>query len=45
MRELLREIPEIGPEGEMRIRIGIAENGSLVGAALGAALGGTDSNK
>lgn len=34
LREALREIPEIGPEGEKRIRIGIAKDGSGVGAAL-----------
>ena len=33
IREALREIPEIG-EGEKRIRIGIAKDGSGVGAAL-----------
>ena len=34
MREAWREIPEIGPEGEKRIRVGIAKDGSGVGAAL-----------
>lgn len=34
IREALREIPRIGPEGEKRIRIGIAKDGSGVGAAL-----------
>ncbi|MCJ1284841.1 glucokinase [Xylographa opegraphella] len=34
LREALREIPEIGPEGEKKIRIGIAKDGSGVGAAL-----------
>ena len=34
VREALREIPEIGPAGEKRIRIGIAKDGSGVGAAL-----------
>jgi len=34
IRETLREIPEIGPVGEKRIRIGIAKDGSGVGAAL-----------
>lgn len=34
IREAWREIPEIGPEGEKRIRIGIAKDGSGVGAAL-----------
>ena len=34
IREALREIPEIGARGEKRIRIGIAKDGSGVGAAL-----------
>lgn len=34
IREALREIPEIGRRGEKRIRIGIAKDGSGVGAAL-----------
>ena len=34
IREALREIPEIGRQGEKRIRIGIAKDGSGVGAAL-----------
>ena len=34
IREALREIPEIGSAGEKRIRIGIAKDGSGVGAAL-----------
>lgn len=34
IREALREIQEIGTEGEKRIRIGIAKDGSGVGAAL-----------
>lgn len=34
IREALKEIPEIGPQGEKRIRIGIAKDGSGVGAAL-----------
>lgn len=34
IREALREIPEIGVWGEKRIRIGIAKDGSGVGAAL-----------
>ena len=34
IREALREVPEIGPIGEKRIRIGIAKDGSGVGAAL-----------
>ncbi|KAF2434861.1 glucokinase [Tothia fuscella] len=34
MRGALREVPEIGEAGEKRIRIGIAKDGSGVGAAL-----------
>ncbi|KAL9103926.1 MAG: hypothetical protein Q9163_001074 [Psora crenata] len=34
IREALREIPELGEKGEKRIRIGIAKDGSGVGAAL-----------
>ncbi|KAK5128718.1 hypothetical protein LTR85_000051 [Meristemomyces frigidus] len=34
IREALREVPEIGVRGERRIRIGIAKDGSGVGAAL-----------
>jgi hexokinase len=34
IREAFREIPEIGEVGEKRIRIGIAKDGSGVGAAL-----------
>ena len=34
IREALKEIPEIGEKGEKRIRIGIAKDGSGVGAAL-----------
>ncbi|EME88387.1 uncharacterized protein MYCFIDRAFT_55374 [Pseudocercospora fijiensis CIRAD86] len=34
IREALRDIPEIGPQGEKKIRIGIAKDGSGVGAAL-----------
>ena len=34
IREALREIPEIGPQGEKRVQIGIAKDGSGVGAAL-----------
>jgi hexokinase len=34
IREALREVPEIGKDGEKRIRIGIAKDGSGVGAAL-----------
>ncbi len=34
IREALREIPEIGVEGETKIRIGLAKDGSGLGAAL-----------
>ena len=34
IREALREIPEIGSNGEKRIRIGVVKDGSGVGAAL-----------
>jgi hexokinase len=34
IREAFREIPEIGEEGEQRIRIGLAKDGSGLGAAL-----------
>ncbi|KAJ9136890.1 Phosphotransferase [Pleurostoma richardsiae] len=34
IRGALREVPEIGVEGERRVRIGPAKNGSSVGAAL-----------
>lgn len=34
IRETLRDIPDIGLEGEKKIRIGIARDGSGVGAAL-----------
>lgn len=34
MREAMRAIPEIGTAGDKRIRIGIAKDGSGVGAAL-----------
>lgn len=40
IREALREIPEIGVKGEKRIRIGIAKDGSGVGAALIALVAG-----
>jgi hexokinase len=40
MREALREVPEIGPEGEKKITIGIAKDGSGVGAALIALVAG-----
>ena len=44
IREAWREIPEIGPEGEKRIRIGIAKDGSGVGAALIALVAGAAEN-
>jgi len=34
IREAFREMPEIGEEGEQRIRIGLAKDGSGLGAAL-----------
>ncbi len=34
MREALRALDQIGPVGERKIRIGIAKDGSGVGAAL-----------
>ncbi|EED21457.1 glucokinase, putative [Talaromyces stipitatus ATCC 10500] len=34
MRGALIEVPEIGPSGEKRVRIGLAKDGSGVGAAL-----------
>ncbi|KAL9008860.1 MAG: hypothetical protein Q9173_006058 [Seirophora scorigena] len=40
IREALREIEEIGAKGEKRIRIGIAKDGSGVGAALIALVAG-----
>ncbi|KAF2116630.1 hypothetical protein BDV96DRAFT_598511 [Lophiotrema nucula] len=40
IRQALREIPEIGDAGEKRIRIGIAKDGSGVGAALIALVAG-----
>jgi hexokinase len=40
IREALREIPDIGEQGEKRIRIGIAKDGSGVGAALIALVAG-----
>ncbi|KZF20945.1 glucokinase [Xylona heveae TC161] len=40
LREALREIPEIGAKGEKKIRIGIAKDGSGVGAALIALVAG-----
>ena len=40
IRDALRGIPEIGEQGEKRIRIGIAKDGSGVGAALIALVAG-----
>lgn len=40
IRQAFREIPQIGPQGEKRIRIGIAKDGSGVGAALIALVAG-----
>ncbi|KAL5114083.1 glucokinase [Pleosporales sp. CAS-2024a] len=40
IREALRGVPEIGAQGEKRIRIGIAKDGSGVGAALIALVAG-----
>lgn len=34
MRGAMRDVPEIGEAGEQRIRIGLAKDGSGVGAAL-----------
>ncbi|KKK12029.1 glucokinase [Aspergillus rambellii] len=34
MRDALREVPELGPAGEKKVRIGISKDGSGVGAAL-----------
>lgn len=34
MREAMREVPQIGPEGDRKITIGLAKDGSGVGAAL-----------
>ncbi|PLB49199.1 hypothetical protein P170DRAFT_436820 [Aspergillus steynii IBT 23096] len=34
MRDALREVPEVGPAGDKKVRIGISKDGSGVGAAL-----------
>jgi hexokinase len=34
MRSALRDIPQVGPAGERRVRMGLAKDGSGVGAAL-----------
>jgi hexokinase len=44
VREALREIPQIGEVGEKRVRIGIAKDGSGVGAALIALVAGKVQN-
>jgi hexokinase len=44
IREALREVGEIGTEGEKKIRIGIAKDGSGVGAALIALVAGRVQN-
>ncbi|KAF2499580.1 hypothetical protein BU16DRAFT_557897 [Lophium mytilinum] len=41
IREALREVPEIGVQGEKSVRIGIAKDGSGVGAALIALVAGS----
>lgn len=41
IREAWREVPEIGPAGERRISLGIAKDGSGVGAALIALVAGS----
>lgn len=40
IRQALREVPDIGEQGERKIRIGIAKDGSGVGAALIALVAG-----
>lgn len=40
IREALRDIPQVGKEGEPKVRIGIAKDGSGVGAALIALVAG-----
>ncbi|KAH8708613.1 glucokinase GLK1 [Phaeosphaeriaceae sp. PMI808] len=44
IRQALREVPEIGEYGEKRVRIGIAKDGSGVGAALIALVAGRVAN-
>jgi hexokinase len=44
LREALREIEGVGEKGERRIRIGIAKDGSGVGAALIALVAGRMQN-
>ncbi|KAI5284425.1 glucokinase, partial [Ascosphaera acerosa] len=36
IRTAMREVPEIGADGERRVTVGVAKDGSGVGAALGA---------
>jgi hexokinase len=45
IRSTLRDIPEIGPDGETRIRIGSAQDGSGVGAALVARMAEQESDQ
>lgn len=40
LRDALREVPEVGPTGEKKIRIGVSKDGSGVGAALIALVAG-----
>ena len=42
IRSTLRDVEAIGPEGEKRVRIGIAKDGSGVGAALVARMAGIE---
>ena len=44
VREAFREMPEIGPAGEKKIRIGLAKDGSGLGAALIALVASTRQN-
>lgn len=44
MREAFKEMPEIGPSGEKKIRIGLAKDGSGLGAALIALVASTKQN-
>ncbi|KAL7268658.1 glucokinase [Rhizina undulata] len=45
VRVALREVPEVGVKGEKRIRIGIAKDGSGVGAALIALVAGSQKSR
>lgn len=42
LRDALREVPDVGPTGEKKIRIGISKDGSGVGAALIALVAGRE---